>query len=389
MAALRQWILGAPLLFAAGCGCNDQAFVPFNYTDLGHDYGKWLAMDVAPDGSPVIAYYDVFMGAVGFAIGRVQTDGSVQWKHEPIDGYPDSSGLDSGDVGQFCSMKVATDGTVWVAYYAKGALRVAHRVGGVWSAEVADGGSGLNPDIGQWTSVALDSHDAPAVAYFDAKKGVLMVAHRSGDAWTTEVAATGEPYDGVDAAGAAVHRDASVGMYANLVIQDDTEYITYYDAAQRDLNLLTGFSGAYAHTLVDHVDGGDVGEWPSLWTDGSSERIAYEDRGNGHLRYASREGSGGFTVATVDSGDFTGSDTKLFVRGDQPAIVYFDGRYNDEKMAVMNAQGTWDLTKLGGDDAAVGFFNEVIETRGHQYAGSYDYTNKTLFWKPLDPVTAE
>lgn len=380
---MRPFVLTLPLWLAAGCSCNDQAFVPLTWDDLTNDYGKWLSMGVAPDGDPVMAYYDVTMGAVGFAKGEVQGDGSVRWRHEPIDGYPGEGGLDPGDIGQFASMAVAPDGSVWVAYYSKGSLRAGHRVGGVWSTELVDAGAGLSPDVGQWASLALDEDGRPVVAYFDAAEGELKVAHHDGSAWSSEVAATGAAYDGVDADGNAVHRDASVGMYASLLIADGTEYIAFYDAAQRNLQLIEGFAGAYTQRTVHQVAGGDVGQWASLAVVDGVLHIAFEDRAAGDLKLASREGAGDFAVQTVVDGDFAGSDAELFVRSGALAVVYFDGRTNDQMLAVSQGDD-WVVTRLAGDDGAVGFFNEVVTVGERQFAASYDYTHRTLSWRPID-----
>lgn len=380
---MRRILTLLPLVVAAGCSCNDQAFIAQTWEDNPNDYGKWLSMGVAPNGDPVMAYYDVTIGAVGFAIGDLQADGSVRWKHEEVDGYAGESNLDPGDVGQFASLAVAPDGTVWVAYYALGVLKVAHRVDGVWTSEVAEAGSGLHPDVGQWASLALDADANPVVAHFNADDGTLLVSRSDGAAWTTAEVAVGQPYDGVDGSGAPVHRDASVGMYANLLIHDSTEYLAYYDAAQQDLRLLEGFAGAYTASTVYHVDGGNVGQWPSLWTDGTRVRVAFEDRGNGDLLFAKREGAGGFETDVAVTGDFAGSDAEIFERNGNAAVAYFDGRTNDMKLAVEGEDG-WTVETLGGDQAAVGFFNEVVTTGGRQFAASYDYTNKTLFWKALD-----
>lgn len=375
---LAGLLVSAALL--QGCGCNEQEFTPLEWPELTDDYGKWLSADVAPDGRPVIAYYNVSQGALGFAVGDVAADGTARWRHEEIDGYASDEGMDTGDVGQWCSMKVAPDGTVWVSYYANGSLKVAHRKNGLWSTEVADTSTGMAPDAGQWTSLDFDADGRPVVAHHDAGSGVLRVARLLDGTWTAETVAEGEDYDGTDAEGNAVHRDASVGMFAELLVDGDTEYIAYYDAAQRTLNLLEGFAGAYTHTVVDAVEGGDVGAWPSLYKSGDALHIAYQDVGNQDLKLASREGAGRFDVETVDDDDYVGADTEVFARGDGLAILYFDGRNNDMKLAT-EKDGAWGTQTLGGDGAAVGFFNEQVRVGETIYVASYDYTNKTLFWR--------
>jgi hypothetical protein len=372
-----------PLALATGCQCGvDNNFAPIDDVDITDDYGKWLSMGVGPDGSPVIAYYDVTLGGLGFAIGSVKTDGTVSWRHERVDGFPDSTGMDTGDVGQFTSLQVARDGTIWVSYYGGNALRVAHRVNGEWTWEVADSGTGMAPNTGQWTSLALDGNDSPVVAEYDVFNRALRVARQNDGVWTAETVATGVDWVGTDPDGNAITRPADVGQFARLAIVGDTEYIAYWDGAAQDLRLAEGFPGAYADSVVYDVPGGNVGEWPSMHFDGDVLSIAFEDRANGDLMLGTREGTAAFRFETIDADDYVGSDTELFVKDGDLAVLYFDGRYNDMKLATHDENG-WATQKVGGDDGAVGFFNEVATTRGRTFAASYDYTHKHLFWQPL------
>ena len=87
-------------------------------------------------------------------------------------------------------------------------------------------------------------------------------------------------------------------------------------------------------------------------------------------------------LETIDADDYVGSDTELFTVDGDIGILYFDGRYNNMKAATHDANG-WATETLGGDDGAVGFFNETIESNGTRYVASYDYTHKHLFWKAL------
>ena len=364
------------LLFACR---NEQAFIAKEWADLDADHGKWLSMDVAPDGSPVIAFQDVTQGALGFAVGDVKSDGRVRWSYEKVDGYADENGLDSGNVGAYASMKVAKDGTIWVAYKGPDTLRVAHRVLGKWTWEMADAGAGSRPDSGYFASLALDADGNPVVAHHDKAKGTLRVARKVDGAWKSDVVKEGAAYDGTDTAGNAVHRDANVGEFCRIAIDGNTEYIAYYDTAQQTLNLLEGFAGAYGETVID--DNGDVGQWPALLVDGANLYVAYQDVGNQDLRLATREGGGSFRTELVDAADYVGADGEVYKDGDTLGIVYFDGRNDDMKLA-RRAGETWTISRLGLEGSAVGFFNETVTTRGKRYFASYDYTHKTLFWLP-------
>lgn len=355
------------------------ADVPF--TD---DWGQWLTMAVMPDGRPAAAAYDRTQGALTFAIATLDSAGTPTWKHEEVDGYPDSDGLDVGDRGTYASMAINTDGTIWISFYdvKLHALRYAKGVeGGPWETGVADAGGGATPNAGLWTSLALDAKGDPVIAHYDAGKAELRVAHWGGTAFSGEVVDSGE--DVTLDSGDTVSAD--VGKYARLKIANGEEYIAYYDAAAGALKLASGTSGAYSVEVVDN--GGDansdVGPWPDMLVDSQGTlSIAYQDVTNQDLLFATGT-PGSWTTSIVDDGEYRGADAALFLNGSYPAIAYFDGR-NNNIMLAQEAGTTWSSTTLGGDDAALGYHNEVISTGGAHYAGCYDYTNRDVWFHVLD-----
>src|SRR5690606_9765668 len=149
---------------------------------------------------------------------------------------------------------IDADGRVWVSYYDSDnkVLKAAYRDGKVWTTEVADAGSGLSPEVGQWTSLALNADGLPVVAHQDVKSGDLRLARRDASgAWTAETVFEGEP---------SGERPAAAGMHARLLIHDGVEHIAFYDGAAGDLHLLEGGNGTYIHTVV--ATAGDSGQWP-------------------------------------------------------------------------------------------------------------------------------
>jgi hypothetical protein len=364
-----------PALLIAGCK-NDYTFEPSVVEEAPvSDIGQWLQMDTAPDGKPVIAYYDVTDGGVGFAVGNVYLNGEIEWAHEEVDGYPDSQGLDSGDRGKYLSMTVAPDGHVWMSYHDEmnGGLRVAHRVGPFWGTAAVDGGTGASPDAGRWTSIATDASNLPVVAHHDEGSGVLRVSRMAADnTWSSETA-----WEGTDFVEGETTREADVGEYARLLIHDNTEYIAFYDTAWRRLELLEGTGGTYTHSTI--YDRTGAGAWPSLWSDGDTLVVAFHDVENGDLLVGIREGGGDFSVQTVDSGEFVGADTEVFVRDGQLHVLYYDGFNNDLLHATQAADGTWTREVLGEEGKAVGFHNEVTKLGdGTWLYGTYNYTDRSL-----------
>lgn len=377
-------ILAGAAVLTAACR-SDQSFTPFGgFQPLESDHGQYLSMSVAPDGSPSMAFYDRTQGALGFAIGDVRSEG-ILWQYEEPDGYPDSAGLDAGDVGQYTSHVWAPDGTAWVAYHGpgQGNLKVAHRVGKTWTTEVVDMGTGLRPRTGLFTDIAIDAAGQPVVVYHDESDGVLRMAVRNGESWETSTIYEGQPFSGQDADGNPVEREADVGEYAQILMDGNTQYIAFYDRAQQDLVLLEGFAGAYSATVV--ADAGDVGQWPSLWLEDGTLGIAYHDVSNQDLMFAVREGGGRFVLNTLDDGRYRGADAALFRRDGRWGVAYFDGRSHDLLLAAQSEGDTFEISRIGGENGALGYHNEVVrDGQGRWWAGTYDYTSRTPVVRRLE-----
>jgi hypothetical protein len=354
------WILALSVffsLFVPSCTCrSDQDFLG---EDIGTDpvivpapesIGAWLSMDRSPEGSRItMSFYDREEGALAWALGGVEDDGSVTWAYERVEGYDDPL-----DVGKYSSQKTAPDGTVWVAYQDVQAqsLRVAHRTApGVWAVVTADAG----PGVGNWISLALDAAGRPVIAHTAGDEGVRLTRY-DGAAFTTASVYTGP------------------AAYAAMSVVGDREYIAFQDTGAGALHLLRGVAGAFEDSVVDT---GGVGAWPSLWVSGTEVRVAYQDVTAQHLKYASQAGTAPWTIELVDGADLRGADTALFERDGEPAIVYFDGYGNDQWVARRSG-GAWALEKVTGDQGAVGYHNEVVEVAGRVYTGSYDFTTDGL-----------
>jgi hypothetical protein len=270
---------------------------------------------------------------------------------------------------------------------------VAHRIGYDWTTYQADPGTGLSPQTGEWASLDIDASGMPVIVHQDADGGTLRrttaVTDGAEVSFVTEDIWSGNDWEGVDADGEPINRDANVGMYARLMIVQNTEYITFYDKAQQKLNLLEGAPGGYVHTVVttdsvlDDRASDDMGHWPSMVLDGSTLSIAFQDVTNQDLVMASREGGATWTYSIIDDGEFKGADTELFKYQGELSVLYFDGYYNN--MMVADRTGAvWVASMLGGDETALGFHNEYAKIGEKVFVASYDYTDRNIFVRTLD-----
>ena len=91
---------------------------------------------------------------------------------------------------------------------------------------------------------------------------------------------------------------------------------------------------------------------------------------------------GDWVITTVDESPYTGADTALYFKDDQPSVVYFEGRSNDMKGASLGDEG-W-VSRTVHSEGAVGFHNEVIQTGDKTYAACFDYTKRSVLFTELD-----
>lgn len=325
-------------------------------------------MDAAADGTQLtIAYYDLAIGGVGFAVGLPNADDSVSWAHERVEGYPEPSGIDTVDVGKYASHRTAPDGTTWLAYQdvRNGKLRVAHRTGlRRWDAPV-------EVDVGgAWTDLAIDGSGQPVVVHCDPDSAQLRLARFDGTRWLLTTLYTST---------AVGERPAGVS-HSRVVSRGGEEFVAFRDDAKGAL-LLVDVEGA-ATTLTEVDADGDVGAWPSLVHEGGTLSIAYHDVGNQHLRLATRNAAGDWRRSVIDEGQLRGADTEVFVgEGGRVSIAYFDGMSNDLLLAERGADG-WGIRQVA-TEGAVGYHNEVAFTSARWWAATYDQTRRSLVVTPL------
>ncbi len=337
------------------------------------------------------------------------------WRHAGVDS--------SGDVGQFCSLAVGSDGSLHACGFHYDAfseggnyLRYAYNPSplgaGPWTVRTADpnpntgayasialdpGGQphiayfegGLDQNLkhawfdpafnawrtervdvsgneGQFTSIAVNEAGTVYIAYFDASAGGLKLATKpSGGSWSLAL---------VDTAG-------TVGPYAAISTHDGLR-IAYYDLTHRDLKFAKWNGGGWTITRVDSV--GDVGRYVSLAAGDEETFIAYYDVTHGDLKVASSTNDVSWLVLTVDSAGDVGAGTSVAVDGHgRPHVLYYD-KTNGDLLYAARYRGTWifNTVATGGD---VGRFSSIrMENRDLPNAVYYDETKGVLRYTHVD-----
>jgi len=269
----------------------------------------------------------------------------------PLERHTIDSGPAPGDVGQYSSLALDSSGYAHISYYDVTGqnLKYAWWNGSAWRIEAVDSVG----DVGQYSSLALDSNGYPHISYYDATNSNLKYAKWDDSAWTIGV---------VDSVG-------DVGQYCSLAL-DSGGYprISYYDATNSNLKYAEWNGSAWT---IEVVDSGDVGQYSSLALDSSGyPHISYYNVSGQDLKYAGWNGSA-WTIGVVDSVGDVGQYCSLALdSGGYPHISYHDATNSNLKYAWWNGT-VWDVKPV---DGAGKYSSLALDSSGcpHiSYQGSY------------------
>jgi uncharacterized repeat protein (TIGR01451 family) len=291
----------------------------------------------------------------------------------------------AGDnVGSYTSLALDANGYPVISYYdiSNGDLKVTHCndpdcIGNDESIVTVDG---VGVNVGQYTSLALDTNGYPVISYYDADNDDLKLAH------CTDANCTAANIVTVDDGGPLPLND-NVGQYTSLAL-DANGYpvISYYDADNDDLKLAhcTNANCTAANIVV--VDApGNVGRFTSLVLDGGNPVISYYADTNGNMKVARCNDpvcdGVGESIEIVDALDNTGFTTSVALDGaGNPIISYYDTTSDDLKVAHCN-----DNDCTGGDESI-----EIVDDGGplplNDDVGRY--TSLALYGAGNNPVIA-
>lgn len=289
---------GTGLLYVERQGGSWSSSVADNTTDCG--YFSSLAFD--SNGDPHVSHSVYPAGGL-----RYSSRSGGSWTNELVDGAPAS--------GFLSSLALGTNDDPYISYYDADLLqlKIAHKNGG-WTITTvdnsgtvgaektslaldsrdrpriayydqapalkfaADDGTGTYSietvddvgDPGHYASLAIDEDDAPHIAYYEQNNGNVRYAEKRDGAWHTET---------VDA-------DGNVGYDISLALDENGDpVISYYGGTLGRMKVARRIGGTWRKEAVsNHL----AGYYTSVALDAEGNaRVAYQDYGNGVLRYAS------------------------------------------------------------------------------------------------------
>lgn len=192
-----------------------------------HSVGLYSSLALDSKGYPHISYYN------STTVGSYRSGNAIYFgelKYAWWDGNLwNTQIVDTGQVGEYCSIALDNDDQPHISYYAKnyhdnkydGDLKYAHWTGAKWDIQTIDSVD----DVGYCTSIVLDSTNRPHISYLDGTNGNLKYVTWANGNWDIKVVDryTTHPFN----------EGIPVGSATSLVLDsNENPRIGYIDEAQ-------------------------------------------------------------------------------------------------------------------------------------------------------------
>jgi putative component of membrane protein insertase Oxa1/YidC/SpoIIIJ protein YidD len=274
------------------------------------DVGQFASIAIGTDGFPVISYYEGTNGNLSFA----------KCNNSSCSSYA-TSFLDTQVVSLYTFVAIGSDGFPVISYYdnVKLKLDVAH-CNNITCASVSTTSlSGVGSGAGQYSSIAIGTDGFPVISYYNATSSVQDLQFgKCNDVFCSSVATSS-----LDTGGA-------VGKFSSITIgSDGFPVISYYDETLGNLNFAKCNNSSCSSYATSSLDtGGNVG-WNTSVTVGADgfPVISYYDATNFNLNFAkcNNISCSSVTTSSLDTGGDTGQYTSIAIGSDGfPAISYYD-----------------------------------------------------------------
>ena len=339
--------------------------------DNAGDIGSGSSITIGADGLPVISYLDSTN-----AILKVLHCGDAACTSST------ATTVDAmGNVGHNTSITIGADGLPVVSYYDQinADLKVLHcgnaacTTGRTYATVDATG------DVGQYSSIAISTDGSPLISYYDITNANLKVLH-CGNVACTSI----DSIASVDVAG-------DVGMYSSITIgADGLPLISYHDQTNAALKVLhCGNAACTAGNTPTTVQAtGNIGSYNSITigSDGlpvvSYFNVDTHVRNLNVLHCGNAACTSGNTTTTVDATWGAGGDSSITIGTDGlPVVSYWDASFDDlNVLHCGNAACTSGNTATAVDTTGnVGSYNSItIGADGLPVVSYYDSTNGDL-----------
>ena len=332
-------------------GNNVEMEITIESIDTYGNVGHYTSIATDSNDNTHISYYDYTNEDLKYA-----TDKSGSWVNITLDG---DEWMDAEDVGEYTSIAIDSNDAVHISYYdwTNDELKYATDKSGSWVYATLDS----TGTVGTYTSIAIDSNDAVHISYSDLSNSDLKYATDKSGSWVTST---------LDSTG-------SVGYSTSIAIDsNDAVHISYYDLSNSDLKYATDKSGSWVNTTLDST--GSVGTHTSIAIDSNDDvHISYFDNTNYGLKYATDK-NGSWVTSTLDSTGSVGYFTSIAIDSNDAAhISYYDEDNFNLKYAT-DKSGLWTNISLDSTEDA-GFYTSIVINSNNYIRISYrDNSNTDL-----------
>lgn len=217
--------------------------------------GRWVSLAVLPSGEPAVAFYDEGNEELRYA----ERSGGV-WTDVLVDADGDGTSI---TVGIYPSLAILSSGEPAIAYYdaTGGELRYAERSGGTWTDVLVDAdGDGTSTRVGGYPSL-IELPAGLAISYVDDSANTLRLARRVGGVWSDELVYVDPEGNSLRASNLALDSTGNLVLAATDTSQanhlvtrwNGTEWELEWDFADRNLAELD-YDCATPQLLVDPSD---------------------------------------------------------------------------------------------------------------------------------------
>jgi hypothetical protein len=193
----------------------------------------------------------------------------------------------AGTAGDYCDLAIDAAGTLHAILgmpnFTGGPVRYASKSGSAsWVLADVPGTA-----VGEYVSLAISSTGEIHVAYFGSLGEITYVRRNAGGVWQTPETISAPEVDG----------------HTSIAVSGSTVYISYHKGgAANDLWYArrTGTTGSWTLEAVDAA-AEDVGKYSSIAVVGTAVHVGYYDDGLNRAKYATRVGTGPWTIRVVFS----------------------------------------------------------------------------------------
>lgn len=328
--------------------------------------GSFASLALDTSYRPHISYYDFTHNNLKHAWRA--TDGT--WNKETVDS--------TGTTGWFTSIAMDTENRVHISYMdvTDGRLRYARKVNSDWTLRTLD--SSGPGKVGMFTSLALDISQKPGIFYTNGGIGILKhIYSTSSNASTWSTPSDVNYY----------FRD--VGQATSLALNTiGVPFISYLDSTVGQLKHARAYGMIWDRDFV-RTDGLNTGLYSSIDLSGEYiPHIAYYEQNNGNLWYASWTGSA-WSSLKIDHANDVGRYVSLEIDPLQvPHISYYDATNRDLLYATYDVvSSSWVTTTVDTLDNTGMFTSITVNAANLPYISYYDYTGGSLNMAFKSPTT--